>query len=190
MATADSVKAKLQGLIAKANETTGNTDADLTTAVNALVAGFGQGGGGTPFAIGSFTLTKQDNNIQITHNLNSNNVLVIWSVRDNPAIYTGRYKSVMGFAVSQSVFPARIVDVSSYHTAGLTETEFSPSTVYNSVDNYSAYASSTNTPGAGAYRSYTSDKDTFKLVSREGFLPGLTFDWIAIDIDGVTFPWA
>ena len=44
MATADSVKVKLQGLITKANETTGNTDADLTTAVNALVAGFGQGG--------------------------------------------------------------------------------------------------------------------------------------------------
>lgn len=46
MATAESVKAKLQGLIATANATTGNADADLTTAVNALVAGFGQGGGG------------------------------------------------------------------------------------------------------------------------------------------------
>lgn len=45
MVTADSVKAKLQGLITKANEATGNTDVDLTTAVNALVAGFGQGGG-------------------------------------------------------------------------------------------------------------------------------------------------
>jgi hypothetical protein len=46
MATADSVKAKLQGLIDKSNATTGNTDADLTTAVDALVAGYGQGGGG------------------------------------------------------------------------------------------------------------------------------------------------
>lgn len=45
MATADSVKAKLQGLIDAANATTGNADADLTTAVNALVAGFGQSGG-------------------------------------------------------------------------------------------------------------------------------------------------
>lgn len=45
MATADSVKAKLQGLIAKANAATGNTDADLTSAIDALVAGFGQGGG-------------------------------------------------------------------------------------------------------------------------------------------------
>lgn len=45
MATAESVKANLQSLITKANETTGNADADLTTAVDALVAGFGQGGG-------------------------------------------------------------------------------------------------------------------------------------------------
>jgi hypothetical protein len=47
MATADSVKAKLQGLIDKSNATTGNTDADLTTAVDALVAGYGKGGGGS-----------------------------------------------------------------------------------------------------------------------------------------------
>ena len=45
MVTAESVKAKLQGLIDTANATTGNADADLTAAVNALVAGFGQGGG-------------------------------------------------------------------------------------------------------------------------------------------------
>lgn len=51
MATAESVKAKLEALIAKANETTGNVDSDLTTAVNALVAGFGGGGDGLPAAI-------------------------------------------------------------------------------------------------------------------------------------------
>lgn len=45
MATADNVKAKIQGLIDAANETTGNTDADLTTAIQSLIAGFGQGGG-------------------------------------------------------------------------------------------------------------------------------------------------
>ena len=45
MATADSVKSKLQGLIDQANTATGDTDADLTTAVGRLIAGFGQGGG-------------------------------------------------------------------------------------------------------------------------------------------------
>lgn len=48
MATADGVKAKLQGLIDKANEATGNTNTDLTTAIDALVAGFGAGGDGLP----------------------------------------------------------------------------------------------------------------------------------------------
>lgn len=45
MATADSVKAKVQGLIDQSNATTGNSDTDLTSAVNSLIAGFGQGGG-------------------------------------------------------------------------------------------------------------------------------------------------
>ena len=44
MATAESVKAKIQGLINTANETTGGADTDLTSAVNTLAAGFGQGG--------------------------------------------------------------------------------------------------------------------------------------------------
>lgn len=44
MATADSVREKIEQLISDANAATGNTDADLTTAVNALIAGYGQGG--------------------------------------------------------------------------------------------------------------------------------------------------
>ena len=46
MATADSVRNKILGLIAKANETTGETDDDLTSAVDSLISGFGAGGGG------------------------------------------------------------------------------------------------------------------------------------------------
>lgn len=41
MATADSVKAKIQGLIDVANAKTGKTDVDLTAAIGSLVAGFG-----------------------------------------------------------------------------------------------------------------------------------------------------
>ena len=47
MATADSVKAKMQGLIDSANAKTGGNDTTLTAAVNALIAGFGSGGGGS-----------------------------------------------------------------------------------------------------------------------------------------------
>lgn len=44
MVTADSVKAKLQGLIDMANATTGGASIDLTSAVDTLVAGYGQVG--------------------------------------------------------------------------------------------------------------------------------------------------
>lgn len=57
MATADSVKAKIQGLIDQSNATTGNTDADLTTAVISLIAGFGAGGGG---GIGAIKFVDED----------------------------------------------------------------------------------------------------------------------------------
>lgn len=46
MATAESVKAKIRGLIDAANTATGSTDADLTTAVSTLVDGYGKGSGG------------------------------------------------------------------------------------------------------------------------------------------------
>ena len=45
MATPSSVKNKIQGLINSANATTGKKDKDLTSGVNSLIAGYGQGGG-------------------------------------------------------------------------------------------------------------------------------------------------
>lgn len=57
MATAESVKQKIQGLISNANNTTGNTDATLYDAVASLIAGFGTGGGdGLKYDIGEFVL--------------------------------------------------------------------------------------------------------------------------------------
>ena len=46
MSTPQTVKAQIQSLIDQANATTGNEDTDLTSAVGALVSGFGQGGSG------------------------------------------------------------------------------------------------------------------------------------------------
>lgn len=48
MATADSVKASLQSIIARANSTTGRTDGDVDSAVDALISGFGKGDGIVP----------------------------------------------------------------------------------------------------------------------------------------------
>lgn len=44
MTTFTDIKNQLQTLIEAANTATGNNDADLTTAVNALVGGYGSGG--------------------------------------------------------------------------------------------------------------------------------------------------
>ena len=44
MATAESVKAKLIGLIDASNAATGAADTDITTAINNLISGFGGGG--------------------------------------------------------------------------------------------------------------------------------------------------
>lgn len=86
MATADSVKAKIQGLIASANAKTGNTDADLTTAVNALIAGFGQGGGGSSggasgIYMAKVTPARDAEGLVITHNLGTTDILaaVCWA---------------------------------------------------------------------------------------------------------------
>lgn len=51
MATAESVKEKILGLIDQSNAATGNADADLTAAVGSLIAGFDQGSDGLNYRI-------------------------------------------------------------------------------------------------------------------------------------------
>lgn len=90
MATADSVKAKIQGLIDSANDTTGNEDEDLTTAVQALIDGFGQGGGGgLAYDMGEFVLDSDSTSsrwstdsaaINITHKLGERpEFILVWT---------------------------------------------------------------------------------------------------------------
>lgn len=75
MATADSVKAKMQGLIDSANAKTGGNDTTLTGAVSALIAGFGQGGGSSGGTSGIYvaevTPEEDTNEIRISHDLNA-----------------------------------------------------------------------------------------------------------------------
>ena len=44
MATAESVKSTLQGIIDKSNRVTGNSDGNVSDAVDSLIAGFGNDG--------------------------------------------------------------------------------------------------------------------------------------------------
>lgn len=84
MVTAESVKAKLQGLIDLANTTTGNADADLTAAVNSLIAGFGQGGssgGASGIYMAKVTPASDVSTFDIQHNLNTTDILfaLVWA---------------------------------------------------------------------------------------------------------------
>lgn len=45
------IKPIIESMILKANETTGKSDADLTNAMQSLIKGYGQGGGGLPDVI-------------------------------------------------------------------------------------------------------------------------------------------
>lgn len=84
MATADSVKAKMQGLIDSANAKTGGNDTTLTAAVNALIAGFGSGGGtGLAYDMGEFVPeadTIAGPNTYISHNLGEKpGFILVWT---------------------------------------------------------------------------------------------------------------
>ena len=84
MVTADSVKAKMQGLIDSANAKTGGNDTTLTAAVNALIAGFGSGGGtGLDYDMGEFVPeadTIAGPNTYISHNLGEKpGFILVWT---------------------------------------------------------------------------------------------------------------
>ena len=57
MATADSVKTKIQNLITSANNTTGQSDGDMTSAVESLISGFG--GSGIPVITGIYVTEER-----------------------------------------------------------------------------------------------------------------------------------
>lgn len=80
MATAESVKAKLVGLLNQANTATGKADADLTAAVTSLIAGFGQSGGADSGISGIYmakvTPATSKSTMTITHNLGTKDILM------------------------------------------------------------------------------------------------------------------
>lgn len=167
---------------------TGGTEGMTLDAMVSAIEGI-SGGGGVPYATGSFTAVEL---ATITHNLNSTKVFVAWSVRDNPAVYTRRYKAVMGYAISNGVYPTRVVDFSPYTTnsSGITELVAGAdyATNYNQFAVISPYVSD-NYLYSGNKKTVETDPNTFSLAGGEGFLASLTYDWVAVDVSGI-LPWA
>lgn len=54
------ISAKIRSLISKSNAKTGESDADLTTAVDKLIAGYGTGGDTTPYYDGTVIIEKAE----------------------------------------------------------------------------------------------------------------------------------
>ncbi|MBQ8830850.1 MAG: hypothetical protein IJ017_04580 [Oscillospiraceae bacterium] len=79
MATAESVKTKIQGLIDTANEATGGTDTDLTAAVNTLIAGFGQGGGGAVLLESGTVTTTSSTSYFIQELSETPDLVLVWA---------------------------------------------------------------------------------------------------------------
>lgn len=109
MVTAESVKAKLQGLISLANATTGKTDTDLTAAVNALIAGFGQGGssgGASGIYMAKITPASNVNRLQVVHNLGTTDILFAACFAETLGTVTPTANSTMArfFAITDIPF--------------------------------------------------------------------------------------
>ena len=85
MSTPTTVKAQLRLLLNNANETTGNTDTNLTDGVNALVSGYGQGGS-------SGSLEGLENGYDVMFYKEDNEALAFYSIKQgqgiNPPVYT------------------------------------------------------------------------------------------------------
>lgn len=73
MSTPDTVKAQIQALIASANAATGNADADLTTAVESLVAGYGAASG---IYMAQITPAEDAADLYVEHNLGTTDILL------------------------------------------------------------------------------------------------------------------
>lgn len=64
-----SIYSKLSSLLTAANNKTGESDTTLTDAVQTLIDGYGQGGGGVPIETGTFTVATKSKTYDIIHSL-------------------------------------------------------------------------------------------------------------------------
>lgn len=170
---------------------TGGTEGMSLDAMVSAIEGIEVGGRGIPYATGSFTLATIGS-ATITHNLNSTKVFVVWAIDENPAIFKNRYKAVMGFTVSNGVFPELTMDTSAYNsdTGVATEVPTGPddTNLMTSVEHGSPYIRYAALEKAYRHIANT-DPNTFKLMGHEGFEAGRLYKWVAVDISGI-IPWA
>lgn len=162
-----SLLSKIQSLITAANNTTGESDATLTDAVQTLVDGYGQGGGTLPSSIskidgGSFTFATIQNSVyHITHNLGVvPRGFVIWSDSVDLST-TGNNSVIRGVFIVDNAAENRVTSFLYQMTA------------YNG--NFSNYARSVGSN----YSGYANENYINYNVSNVSFAAGVEYKWFA-----------
>lgn len=177
MATADSVKAKMQGLIDSANAKTGGNDTTLTGAVSTLIAGFGSGGGSSVGTSGIYmakiTPETDSSSIDVVHNLGTTDILfaACWAETLGDVVPT--FNGALGKYWAKSDIPARV-------TASVNAENFNTHNVYNTTNNNAGGGA----PNSTAYRDRIIDDNTFMFAQAGSaaakYIAGVTYTVIII----------
>ena len=173
MATADSVKAKMQGLIDSANAKTGAGDATLTAAVNTLIAGFGSGGGGggaSGIYMAKVTPSSDKGNLQIVHNLGTTDILCAMAWAETMGDVVPTFGGSLGSFWFKNDIPNSRTD--------------STLTMYAAYHTTNANITAAGIPNSAAYWNQVIDENTFKFEragsSAAKFIAGITYTVIII----------
>lgn len=177
MATADSVKAKMQGLIDSANAKTGGNDTTLTAAMNTLIAGFGSGGGSSGGTSGIYmakiTPETDSSSIDVVHNLGTTDILfaACWAETLGDVVPT--FNGAVGKYWAKSDIPLRV----------------SSSSIGENLNVYNAYNTTTQNavggvPTSNEYVDDIVDDNTFKFrkagSAAAKYIAGVTYTIIII----------
>lgn len=171
MATAESVKAKIQGLINTANETTGGADTDLISAVNTLAAGFGQGGGGDVSGIYMAKITPSSNmsSLTIQHNLGTTDILIAACFVETFGDITPTFNGALGKWWAKTDIPNNRSGVG-----------FDTLAAYNTANAYATL----NAPTSRSYWDEVKDENTFEFwqagSSTAKYITGVTYTVIIV----------
>lgn len=176
-------------LTAIADAIRGKTGGTEEMTLDAMVSAIeGITGGGVKYVTGSFVAINS-NTPTITHNLNSNKVLVICAIHEMYATLTSQRKAIMCVSFSSATFPTRTIDLSPYHpNFGIVEINL------NNKANGLLYRTAASSYNQDCYdvdrrHEQNNDPNTFVLPNYQGYEAGVTYSWIAYDLGTIGFPW-
>jgi hypothetical protein len=177
MATADSVKAKMQGLIDSANAKTGGNDTTLTGAVNALIAGYGQGGGGSSGGTSGIYMAKitpesDAEQITVNHNLGTTDILFAAILVETLGDIVPTSNGTLAKFYAKSDIPFRITSTSN-------SDNFNNGVFYNATNAIAQPGSMTSL----IYTDVAIDENTFefkRVASAYKFIAGVTYTVIIV----------